>query len=251
MKSNTNPNVPYRMERVKALINKLQEQLNQQADPQALLLTVQLLEAELTAQFQPTLQRSSTAKVAVVMPQSNRQPEFAPIAAAIPQVTPIPVVIPEPVLQTAPVLQPEPSLQPEPEESKVQTDWLHKLMEQIPTLAHQKEIRELNEVINVQNGASLNDKLKQSSIELGETLTREPVRDLKKAIGVNDRFVFVNELFRGDEVMYERSIKTINSFNILQEAEFWMERELKLKLAWDESKEVVRHFCQLVRRRFA
>ena len=82
-------------------------------------------------------------------------------------------------------------------------------------------------------------------------LTREPVRDLKKAIGINDRFVFVNELFRGDEVMYERSIKTINSFHVLQEAEFWMERELKLKLGWDDSKDTVRHFIQLVRRRFA
>jgi hypothetical protein len=125
-------------------------------------------------------------------------------------------------------------------------------MQEIPTLAHQKEIRELNDVMSQQlTGASLNDKLKQGAVEVADVLTREPVRDLKKAIGINDRFVFVQELFRGDEVMYERSIKTINSFNILQEAEYWIERELKLKLAWDDSKETVRHFCQLVRRRFS
>lgn len=235
------------MERVKALINKLQEQLNQQADAQSLLLTVQLLEAELSDQFQPLSQRSAHTKVAVVMPHSNRQS-----ASSMP-ISPQPVkeiitTVQENVTQE-PVSQPVP--QPVAEVAKPQTDWLHNLMQQIPTLAHQKEIRELNEVINTQNGASLNEKLKQSAIELGDTLTRDPVRDLKKAIGVNDRFVFVNELFRGDEVMYERSIKTINSFHILQEAEFWMERELKLKLAWDESKDVVRHFCQLVRRRFS
>lgn len=235
------------MERVKALINKLQDQLNQQADAQSLLLTVQLLEAELSAQFQPLSQRSAHTKVAVVMPHSNRQSASSmpigpqPVKEIISPVQEI--VTQEHVSQPAP--------QPEPEVAKPQTDWLHNLMQQIPTLAHQKEIRELNEVINTQNGASLNEKLKQSAIELGDTLTRDPVRDLKKAIGVNDRFVFVNELFRGDEVMYERSIKTINSFHILQEAEFWMERELKLKLAWDESKDVVRHFCQLVRRRFS
>jgi len=231
------------MERVKALVNKLQEQLNQQADAQTLLLTVQLLEAELSAQFQPLVQRSASTKVAVMMPPSNRQPE-----ARSPYEPP--TVKTEPIA-AAEILQPEPEAEKEVVAEKPQTDWLHNLMQQIPTLAHQKEIRELNEVINTQNGSSLNEKLKQSSVELAETLTREPVRDLKKAIGVNDRFVFVNELFRGDEVMYERSIKTINSFNVLQEAEFWMERELKLKLAWDESKDVVRHFIQLVRRRFA
>ncbi|ULQ54808.1 hypothetical protein [Flavihumibacter fluvii] len=249
MKSNTNPKVPYRMERVKALINKLQEQLNQQADAPSLLLTVQLLEAELSSQFQPFSNRSASTKVAVVMPHSNRQ-----TASSLPA-EPLPVKadlsVPEEKAPLEPVQQQEPVQQAEPEIARPQTDWLHNLMQQIPTLAHQKDIREINEVINTQVGASLNEKLKQSAIELGDTLTREPVRDLKKAIGVNDRFVFVNELFRGDEVMYERSIKTINSFNILQEAEFWMERELKLKLAWDESKDVVRHFCQIVRRRFA
>ena len=43
--------------------------------------------------------------------------------------------------------------------------------------------------------------------ELGSILKESPVKDLRKAIGINDRFVFINELFRGDEDMYERSIK--------------------------------------------
>ena len=38
--------------------------------------------------------------------------------------------------------------------------------------------------------------------------------------------------------MYERSIKTINNFRILPEAEYWMERELKIKLGWDDSREI-------------
>jgi len=63
--------------------------------------------------------------------------------------------------------------------------------------------------------------------------------------------VFVNQLFRGDEVMYERSLKTINGFRILPEAEYWMERELKVKLGWDENREATRHFYQLVKRRFS
>jgi hypothetical protein len=111
--------------------------------------------------------------------------------------------------------------------------------------------REVNDVIGNNGTSSLNDKLKSEVVDLKSTLNDAPVRDLKKAIGLNDRYVFINQLFRGDEVMYERSLKTINGFRILPEAEYWMERELKVKLGWDENREATRHFYQLVKRRFS
>jgi len=128
--------------------------------------------------------------------------------------------------------------------------WPFDPLADIPTLSQQQGPRELNDVIG-NNGSSLNDKLKVNVLELSAALNDTPVRDLKKAIGVNDRFVFISQLFRGDEVMYERSIKTINGFRILPEAEYWMERELKVKLGWDENREATKHFYQLVRRRFS
>ncbi|HEX9511463.1 MAG TPA: hypothetical protein VF939_13330 [Puia sp.] len=130
--------------------------------------------------------------------------------------------------------------------------WPFDPLADIPTLAQQQAPRELNDVIGG-NGLSpsLNDKLKGNVLELSAALNDTPVRDLKKAIGVNDRFVFISQLFRGDEVMYERSIKTINGFRILPEAEYWMERELKVKLGWDENREATKHFYQLVKRRFS
>ena len=109
---------------------------------------------------------------------------------------------------------------------------------------------EINDAVS-NNHASINEKLKQSKIDLGDTLTEVPIRDLRKAIGVNDRFLFINELFRGDEVAYERSIKTINSFSIFAEAEYWIQRELKVKNGWDSSNEMVAQFFQLVKRRFS
>jgi hypothetical protein len=51
--------------------------------------------------------------------------------------------------------------------------------------------------------------------------------------------------------MYERSIKTINSFNIYGEAELWIKRELKLKLGWNEGAEAVHLFDHLIKRRFS
>ena len=122
----------------------------------------------------------------------------------------------------------------------------------IPTLSHQDiqtEIKTKSKTKGVEP-ESLNDRLRQGKMELAETLKEAPIRDLRKAIGINDRFLFINDLFRGDEPMYERSIKTINSFNIFAEAEYWISRELKVKLGWDVEDPIVVQFDQLIRRRF-
>jgi hypothetical protein len=118
---------------------------------------------------------------------------------------------------------------------------------EIPTLSHQQQVREKNEP----GYSEINERLKQNNVEVAELLKFEPIKDLRKAIGINDRFVFINDLFRGDEPMYERSIKTINSFNIYPEAEYWINRELVVKIGWDVENEIVKHFYQLVKRRFA
>ncbi|HRH59091.1 MAG TPA: hypothetical protein PL045_00865, partial [Chitinophagaceae bacterium] len=109
---------------------------------------------------------------------------------------------------------------------------------------------EINEVI-AKEELSLNDKLKTTATELGSKLQETPVKDLRKAIGINDRYLFITELFRGDEAMFDRSLKTINTFSNGAEAEYWIQRELKVKLGWTEDSEAVQQFDQLVRRRFS
>src|SRR5438552_18217821 len=103
-------------------------------------------------------------------------------------------------------------------------------MLEIPTLALKQQ--ELNET-SAAGHESLNDKLKSASAhkEVAHNIADGPIKDLRKAIGINDQYLFINELFRGEQTMYERSIKTINGFNIYAEAELWIKRELKLKFA--------------------
>ena len=99
---------------------------------------------------------------------------------------------------------------------------------------------------------TLNDVLQPThQRDIAVALQEIPVKDLKKAISLNERYIFIQELFRGDEVMFERSIKTINSFHNLSEAEFWIERELRIKLSWHENHSAVKLFNQLVKRRFS
>jgi hypothetical protein len=237
------------MQRVDTLIKKLQEQFAANAPASQLVLTVQMLQAELAH-----IQANAT-------PESNMS-----INVDIPQ-TILPVVKREEE-KTVEILQvDEAEIEAELEEIKRNAEAMQKMsvqnkpqivfeeeVQDIPTLAHHlndtaKQKKEINETI-ADNTASLNDKLKQSKIDLGDTLTETHIRDLKKAIGINDRFLYINELFRGDETMYERSIKTINSFSILPEAEYWIQRELKTKIGWSDSNETVKQFNQLVKRRF-
>jgi len=173
-----------------------------------------------------------------------------------PEPEPQPIVQFQPVQPIAkPQFQPEPETQsqpkPTPQPNPYHAPYLpFDPVAETPTLIQHQPKKEVHELVG-RPTASLNDKLKQEKTELAQVLKDTPVKDLKKAIGINDRFVFVNELFRGDEAAYERSIKTINNFHILPEAEYWINRELKVKLGWNDSKDVVQHFYQLVRRRFA
>ncbi len=248
------------MERVGALITKLQEQYLQHADISTIKLTTQMLLAELQLQESP--EQNAVRKVAVMMPsvhasawQADPEPENVPVVQPVQ-----PEIAPEKKLQEAspgpvPEIKKEIHYEEEPvkektvpaKQKKEQSGWLFDPVWEVPTLAHQK--REMND-LNQTAEESLNEKLRVEKIELGSVLQETPIRDLKKAIGVNDRYLFINELFRGDETMYERSMKTINSFNILPEAEFWIQRELKLKIGWDEKSNVVHYFDQLIRRRF-
>ena len=241
------------MERVGAFIHKLQEQFQQNATAEQLAVTVQLLLAEL--QQQASVQSNAGKKISVIMPLVNRtisvaeQNEVVQTAeTAGPKLT---IAATHITKEQTPVISwPEITLQ-HVVPPKQENNWHVDPVVDIPTLAHQnKELVELNEVM-VDTTESLNERLRADKKELGAVLHDAPIRDLKKAIGINDRYLFINELFRGDETMYERSIKTINSFNILPEAEYWIQRELKLKLGWPEDSEAVQQFDQLIRRRFS
>jgi len=79
----------------------------------------------------------------------------------------------------------------------------------------------------------------------------EPIKDLRSAIGINDKFQFIQALFGGDEKTFEEVIKTINVFKIFPEAQFYIKRELREKNNWDEDSSIVKSFDQLVKRRFS
>jgi hypothetical protein len=109
--------------------------------------------------------------------------------------------------------------------------------------------KEINELV-VDPAIPLNQKLKTEQAELADVLAAPRIGDLKKAFGINERFQFINSLFRGDDDMFDRSIRTLNNFGNYQEASFWMQRELVIKMGWNEEDELVKQFYNILARRF-
>ena len=92
-----------------------------------------------------------------------------------------------------------PPAQPVPPKKEIETE--------IPKVIAQKEEQQKKtsssvkaEMLNrTPPRPSLNEKFKNNTSELGEQLGLKPVGDLKTAIGVNQRFAFINELFARNE----------------------------------------------------
>jgi hypothetical protein len=191
-------------------------------------------------------------------PQSVKVPEpvvYQPIAEQQPApVEPKPIAEPVATQRPSPIPPPPPAPLPEtPEEKKPAMITLYSQTEnnnraETNNGLH-KELKELNQRV-AQNTTSLNERFRQSQVELADRLGEMPIKDLRHAIGINDKFQFIQELFRGDIDTYERSIKTINEFNSLQEAEYWIERELKIRQGWDDNNHIVKQFYSIVRKRF-
>lgn len=248
------------MQRVTTLLKKIQQQLDEKKSTETLLQTVHLLEAELI-QHLPEVAAPLSDKVAVSMPRTIKLPLISKEGSS----EKIDEAGEEKFVETLKVDEKEieeelDQMKKKEEEMKVRKAGykprsLFDPMEDVPTLAHQNPVKKEEKIDTDISGfdypQDLNDKLKEVKIELSQSLTTSPIKDLKKAIGVNDRYLFINELFRGDEAMYERSIKTIQNFSIYAEAEFWIRRELKVKIGWVDSDPVVKQFDQLVKRKFA
>ena len=84
---------------------------------------------------------------------------------------------------------------------------------------------------------------------LAARLQKKPITDLTTAIGINDKFLLLNELFGGSMEKYNRSIKALNNFTTHLGAVTYMS-ELQIEFQWDCESEAYKKLSDLVERRF-
>ena len=103
----------------------------------------------------------------------------------------------------------------------------------------QKSIRPLaDKIANEKPDKTLADKIGKSSIV-----------NIKNAIGINDKFLFINELFKGDIQEYNKTIEKLNSYSELGECTIFLE-EMKMKFNWAEKPDAYQKLEDLLIRKF-
>lgn len=91
---------------------------------------------------------------------------------------------------------------------------------------------------------------KKSDESVAEKLQRNKIFDLKSAIGINEKFQFINELFDGNMKEYTVAIDQINNFSHHAEAESYI-ANLEEVYKWKPDNHIAENFKELVERRFA
>ncbi len=103
-----------------------------------------------------------------------------------------------------------------------------------------------------QSAPTLNDRLAstQSDESIATKLKSNPVADLKKAIGINEKFALINELFQGDINAYNDAIEVLNTAVDEPTAISYLEQTLASKYGWDAADESYLKLRNLVERRY-
>ena len=90
----------------------------------------------------------------------------------------------------------------------------------------------------------------QNSQTVADRLSSKQVTDLRKSIGINERFTLINELFGGNQQLFMESIDKINNVNAYEEARIMLYEELAGKLKWNTDGNTFHVLDELVKRRF-
>lgn len=98
-----------------------------------------------------------------------------------------------------------------------------------------------------QGTLSRNDTLAGKAFSsIGARIEQSPITDIKKAINLNDRFRFQRELFNGDNLLFDETLKTLNELNSIEEAQ----ELIASTFNWNYEDSITQEFILIVQRRF-
>lgn len=146
----------------------------------------------------------------------------------------------EPVIKSAPVVNeeagPEPFLIPKAED---------RVAEIRTTLPEDRVEQKLVK-------PTLNDLL-ASSLNKGNPVSEQsapPIKDLKQAINLNDKLLYIKDLFNGYNLAYAEAIELINKMPDFKTADTFLKSNYAVKNNWSAKQATVDKFYALLERRF-
>jgi len=105
----------------------------------------------------------------------------------------------------------------------------------------------LAEKISPSDFHPINETLAQNKTgsDLSSKLQTAPLSSISSGIGLNDKFLFIRELFKGDNVLFNTTIQHLDTADSLANALNY----ISLHFDWDEKDETTQKFIHLIHRR--
>ncbi len=110
---------------------------------------------------------------------------------------------------------------------------------------------DVRDLTQMHHKESLNEKLFKPKEELADKLEAMPIADLRSAIGMNERFRLIEELFEKNTDQYNRVINDLNSMPGLKEAKDYFATRLQTLSPFSKHPEAAAQLMDLVERRFS
>ena len=88
--------------------------------------------------------------------------------------------------------------------------------------------------------------------DLSEKLSSSPIKNLKSAMGINERFLTVNELFGGNMTKFNETLDILNGFDKFSQAQAYLTKIIAPEHDWldEEKQERAKDFIKKVYRRY-
>ncbi|RZK81737.1 MAG: hypothetical protein EOO92_04270 [Pedobacter sp.] len=141
-------------------------------------------------------------------------------------------------------VDPVPSVVNTPGESVILTEPIEPVTPQHEQFAPQQPVAPVK--------LTLNDLLagKNSSNTFHEENSRPAVTDLKKAVNLNEKLLYIKDLFNGYNLAYSEAIDIINKLPDFKAADAFLKNNYAAKNNWDAKQATVDKFYDLIRQRF-
>ncbi len=95
----------------------------------------------------------------------------------------------------------------------------------------------------------LSAKINQSGVA-GQQRQSKKLEDLKAAISINDKMVFIKELFNGYNLAYSEAIEIVNRFESFEAADNFLQKNYAVKNDWEGKQITVARFYEYLHKKF-
>lgn len=102
-----------------------------------------------------------------------------------------------------------------------------------------------------EKGLSLNDRFKHQENDLAHKLKNKPEEDLRHMIDLSEKYEFINELFAGDAIFFDRAIRQLDKCDSYEDAVEYLDTEVRYQVSWEGKERYEEKLMDLLGRRFA